>query len=96
MDFISAYVGCNRVDWFHFVTQGKDVESLVHRFKTDLHHCVSFIQDPRKLKESIRELYSQYVQQSDVVSQHFLPNNDTALLAHWPWSPAIDRLLFTQ
>ncbi|XP_076149428.1 cilia- and flagella-associated protein 57-like [Alosa pseudoharengus] len=45
----------------------KDMESLVHRFKTDLHHCVSFIQDPKKLKDSIRELYERYVQQSDVV-----------------------------
>ncbi|XP_062412043.1 cilia- and flagella-associated protein 57 isoform X1 [Sardina pilchardus] len=45
----------------------KDVESLVHRFKTDLHHCVGFIQDPKRLKEVIRELYERYVQQSDVV-----------------------------
>ena len=50
--------------------QVKDVESLVHRFKTDLHHSVSFFQEPQKLKDSIRKLYEHYVQQSDVVSQH--------------------------
>ncbi|XP_036452639.1 cilia- and flagella-associated protein 57 [Colossoma macropomum] len=45
----------------------RDVEALVRRFKTDLHNCVGFIQEPKKLKESIRELYERYVQQSDVV-----------------------------
>uniref|UniRef100_W5MH82 Cilia- and flagella-associated protein 57 n=1 Tax=Lepisosteus oculatus TaxID=7918 RepID=W5MH82_LEPOC len=45
----------------------RDVEALVRRFKTDLHNCVGFIQEPKKLKDSIRELYDRYVQQSDVV-----------------------------
>ncbi|XP_060782965.1 cilia- and flagella-associated protein 57 [Neoarius graeffei] len=45
----------------------RDVEALLHRFKTDLHNCVGFIQEPKKLKESIREIYERYVQQSDVV-----------------------------
>uniref|UniRef100_A0A4W4FFW9 EML-like second beta-propeller domain-containing protein n=1 Tax=Electrophorus electricus TaxID=8005 RepID=A0A4W4FFW9_ELEEL len=44
-----------------------DIEALVCRFKTDLHNCVGFIQEPKKLKDSIRELYERYVQQSDVV-----------------------------
>ncbi|XP_028832352.1 cilia- and flagella-associated protein 57 isoform X2 [Denticeps clupeoides] len=44
----------------------KKVEALVHRFKTDLHQCVGFIQEPKKLKDSVRELYERYVQQSDV------------------------------
>ncbi|KAG7481579.1 hypothetical protein MATL_G00068090 [Megalops atlanticus] len=44
-----------------------DIEALVRRFKTDLHRCVSFIQEPKKLKDSIRQLYSCYVQKSDVV-----------------------------
>ncbi|MCI4377754.1 hypothetical protein PGIGA_G00207350 [Pangasianodon gigas] len=45
----------------------RDVEAVLHRFKTDLHNCVGFIQEPKKLKESIREIYERYVQQSDVV-----------------------------
>ncbi|XP_043941309.1 cilia- and flagella-associated protein 57 [Protopterus annectens] len=45
----------------------RDVEALVKRFKTDLHNCVGFIQEPKKLKESIREMFEKYVQQSDVV-----------------------------
>ncbi|KAM9427004.1 cilia- and flagella-associated protein 57-like [Salvelinus alpinus] len=45
----------------------RDVEALVRRFKTDLHNCVGFIQEPKRLKDNIRELYDHYVQQSDVV-----------------------------
>uniref|UniRef100_A0A4W3H1C6 Cilia- and flagella-associated protein 57 n=1 Tax=Callorhinchus milii TaxID=7868 RepID=A0A4W3H1C6_CALMI len=44
----------------------RNVESVIKRFKTDLYHCVAFIQEPRKLKESVRELYEKYVPQSDV------------------------------
>ncbi|XP_018422114.1 PREDICTED: cilia- and flagella-associated protein 57 isoform X1 [Nanorana parkeri] len=44
----------------------RDVEALVKRFKTDMHNCVGFIQEPKKLKDTIRELYSKYVQESDV------------------------------
>ena len=49
--------------------QVRDVEALVRRFKIDLHNCVGFIQEPKKLKNSIRELYGRYIQQSDVVRQ---------------------------
>ncbi|KAM6948696.1 cilia- and flagella-associated protein 57-like [Aplochiton taeniatus] len=45
----------------------KDGEALLRRIKTDLHNCVGFIQEPKKLKDSMRELYDRYVQQSDVV-----------------------------
>ncbi|KAM6962429.1 cilia- and flagella-associated protein 57-like [Aplochiton taeniatus] len=44
----------------------ESMEALVHKFKTDLHNCVNFIQEPNKLKGRIRELYLHYVQQSDV------------------------------
>ncbi|KAM4640524.1 cilia- and flagella-associated protein 57 [Discoglossus pictus] len=44
----------------------RDVEAVVKRFKTDLHNCVGFIQEPKKLKDNIRELYFKYVQESDV------------------------------
>ncbi|XP_069837406.1 cilia- and flagella-associated protein 57 isoform X1 [Dendropsophus ebraccatus] len=43
----------------------RDVEAVVKRFKTDLHNCVGFIQEPKKLKDNIRELYAKYVQESD-------------------------------
>ncbi|KAM4721643.1 cilia- and flagella-associated protein 57 [Rhinophrynus dorsalis] len=43
-----------------------DVEAVVKRFKTDLHNCAGFIQDPKKLKANIRDLYEKYVRDSDV------------------------------
>uniref|UniRef100_A0A8D0L5H4 Cilia- and flagella-associated protein 57 n=1 Tax=Sphenodon punctatus TaxID=8508 RepID=A0A8D0L5H4_SPHPU len=41
--------------------------SLVKQFKTDLHNCVGLIQEPKKLKEGIRDLYEKYVQKADMV-----------------------------
>ncbi|XP_071666051.1 cilia- and flagella-associated protein 57 isoform X3 [Patagioenas fasciata] len=45
----------------------QNMEVLVNRFKTDLHNCVGFIQDSKKLKDGIRGLYTKYVQQPDEV-----------------------------
>ncbi|KFO93144.1 WD repeat-containing protein 65, partial [Buceros rhinoceros silvestris] len=45
----------------------QNMETLIKRFKTDLHNCVGFIQDSKKMKDGIRELYAKYVQQSDLV-----------------------------
>ncbi|XP_033008310.1 cilia- and flagella-associated protein 57 isoform X2 [Lacerta agilis] len=45
----------------------RDMEALVKRFKTDLHNCVGLIQEPKKLKESIRDIYEKYVQKADMV-----------------------------
>ncbi|KAL2301784.1 hypothetical protein Nmel_011180 [Mimus melanotis] len=45
----------------------QDMETFIKRFKADLHHCVSFIHHPRKMKDSICELYTKYVHQSDMV-----------------------------
>ncbi|XP_066570529.1 cilia- and flagella-associated protein 57-like [Amia ocellicauda] len=45
----------------------RDLQAEVKRFKTDLHNCVGFIQEPRKLKHTIQEMYHKYVQLSDVV-----------------------------
>ncbi|KAK3612310.1 hypothetical protein CHS0354_011028 [Potamilus streckersoni] len=41
----------------------RDVEAVVKRFKTDLHNCVGYIQDPKMLKESIKALYQKHVQE---------------------------------
>jgi hypothetical protein len=49
------------------VPQVRDVEAIVKRFKTDLHNCVGYIQDPKMLKESIKALYQKHVQE-DIVS----------------------------
>eukprot|EP00795_Rhopilema_esculentum_P004667 gene4667-20951_t len=38
-----------------------DIEGLVKRFKTDLHNTVGLIQEPKKLKESIKQIYVKYV-----------------------------------
>ncbi|XP_054836556.1 cilia- and flagella-associated protein 57 [Eublepharis macularius] len=45
----------------------RDMEALIKRFKTDLHNCVGLIQEPKKLKESIRNIYEKYVQKADMV-----------------------------
>ncbi|XP_040421974.1 cilia- and flagella-associated protein 57 isoform X1 [Cygnus olor] len=45
----------------------QNMEALIKRFKMDLHNCVGFIQDYKKLKYGIRELYTKYVQQLDMV-----------------------------
>ncbi|GCB82939.1 hypothetical protein scyTo_0023619, partial [Scyliorhinus torazame] len=49
----------------------RNVESVVKRFKTDLYNCVAFIQEPKKLKESIWQVYAKYVPQSEVVRPAF-------------------------
>ncbi|NXX92164.1 CFA57 protein, partial [Centropus bengalensis] len=45
----------------------QDTETLLKRFKADLHSCVSFIMDSKRLKEGIRELYTKYVLQAVTV-----------------------------
>ncbi|NWR55089.1 CFA57 protein, partial [Bucorvus abyssinicus] len=45
----------------------QNMETLIKRFKTDLHNCVGFIQDSKKMKDGICGLYAKYVQQSDLV-----------------------------
>ncbi|KAF1553582.1 Cilia- and flagella-associated protein 57, partial [Eudyptula albosignata] len=50
----------------------QNMEALIKRFKTDLQNCVGFIQDSKKMKDRIRELYTKYVQQSDTVETEAL------------------------
>ncbi|NXX79282.1 CFA57 protein, partial [Urocolius indicus] len=45
----------------------QNMETLMNRFKTDLHNCVGFIQDSKKMKGEVCKLYTKYVQQSDLV-----------------------------
>ncbi|NXP45592.1 CFA57 protein, partial [Heliornis fulica] len=45
----------------------QSMETLIKRFKTDLHNCVGLIQDSKRLKDGIHELYTKYTQQSDMV-----------------------------
>ncbi|NXI39863.1 CFA57 protein, partial [Galbula dea] len=45
----------------------QNMETLIKRFRTDLHNCVGFIQDSKKIKDEICDLYTKYVQQSDLV-----------------------------
>eukprot|EP00064_Thunnus_orientalis_P003706 superscaffoldBa00000314_g3717 len=44
----------------------KDLETHLQRLKSDLHNCAGFIQEPRKLKDSIQMIYAQYVQTDGV------------------------------
>ncbi|KAM3668616.1 cilia- and flagella-associated protein 57 [Ammospiza maritima maritima] len=45
----------------------QNMETLIKRFKADLHNCVRFINDSKKMKDGIRELYTKYMHQPDVV-----------------------------
>ncbi|XP_026966553.1 LOW QUALITY PROTEIN: cilia- and flagella-associated protein 57 [Sagmatias obliquidens] len=45
----------------------RNLEALVKQFKTDLHNCVAYIQEPRQLKEKFRALFEKYVQRADMV-----------------------------
>ncbi|KAK5934651.1 hypothetical protein CgunFtcFv8_015028 [Champsocephalus gunnari] len=39
----------------------KDLETHLQRLKADLHNCVGFIQEPKKLKDSMQTIYARYV-----------------------------------
>ncbi|XP_078485320.1 cilia- and flagella-associated protein 57 [Ciona intestinalis] len=39
----------------------RDAEAVSKRMKTDLHNCVGFLQDPKKLKESVKSVYETHV-----------------------------------
>jgi WD40 repeat protein len=46
------------------VTQRKkmsDCHTIIKRFKTDLHECVEFIQEPKQLRDHLTNLYKKYV-----------------------------------
>lgn len=51
-----------------FRVQVKDLETHLQRLQSDLHTCVSFIQEPKKLKESVQAIFSRHVPQADRVS----------------------------
>ncbi|XP_053172243.1 cilia- and flagella-associated protein 57 [Scomber japonicus] len=44
----------------------KDMETHLQRLRSDLHNCAGFIQEPKKLKDSVQMIYAQYVK-TDVV-----------------------------
>nr|XP_057910756.1 cilia- and flagella-associated protein 57 isoform X2 [Doryrhamphus excisus] len=46
------------------------LDTKLHRLKADLHECVSFIQEPRKLKKSVQMIYTRYVQHADEVDKN--------------------------
>lgn len=46
----------------------RDMDAISRRFKTDLHNCVGFVQEPKKLKESIKALYQKHVQDDTMES----------------------------
>lgn len=51
-----------------FCGQVKDLETHLQRLKSDLHHCVGFIQEPKKLKDSVQVIYARYVPHDGGVS----------------------------
>merc|ERR1712054_450063 len=38
-----------------------DCQTIIKRFKNDLHECVQFIQEPKQLKDSVTNLFKKYV-----------------------------------
>merc|ERR1712072_1626718 len=38
-----------------------DAQTVIKRFKNDLHECVQYIQEPKQLKESVTNLFKKYV-----------------------------------
>uniref|UniRef100_A0A3Q3J5F7 Cilia and flagella associated protein 57 n=1 Tax=Monopterus albus TaxID=43700 RepID=A0A3Q3J5F7_MONAL len=49
--------------------KAKDLETYLQRLKSDLHSCAGFIQDPRKLKDSVQMMYARYVPQTKEVEK---------------------------
>ncbi|KAF6344214.1 cilia and flagella associated protein 57 [Rhinolophus ferrumequinum] len=49
------------------IQKERALEALVKQFKTDLHNCVAYIQEPQQLKDKIRGLFEKYVQRADMV-----------------------------
>lgn len=52
---------------FFLCYQVHDIKAKLKQFKTDLHNCVGYIQDPKMLKETIKALYAKHVR-DDIVS----------------------------
>lgn len=73
-----------------------DVEAVVKRFKTELYNCVGFIQEPKKLKESVKQLYQKYVQ-DDTVCQICVTHVKFYLLIwHRIWGKIVQEINFCQ
>ncbi|XP_072239030.1 cilia- and flagella-associated protein 57 [Leuresthes tenuis] len=47
----------------------KNLETLCERLKSDLHKCAGFIQEPKKLKDSVQLIYARYVSNTDGVEK---------------------------
>ncbi|XP_028262443.1 cilia- and flagella-associated protein 57 [Parambassis ranga] len=48
----------------------KDLETVLQQLKSDIHNSVGFIQEPKKLKDSIQRIYRRYVTQTDRVENN--------------------------
>ncbi|XP_040890430.1 cilia- and flagella-associated protein 57 [Toxotes jaculatrix] len=49
--------------------KAKDLETHLQRLQSDLHNCVGFIQEPKKLKDSVQTMYARYVSQTNGVEK---------------------------
>jgi len=47
--------------------------SHINRFQNDIHRCVGFIQDPKKLNELITQIYATHVQDNFVRTDRHPP-----------------------
>ncbi|KAM3621734.1 uncharacterized protein V6R79_015290 [Siganus canaliculatus] len=54
------------------VQKVNDLETHLQRLKADLQNCVSLIQEPKKLKDSVQMMYGRYVTQTGVVEKGLL------------------------
>ncbi|KAM9859970.1 cilia- and flagella-associated protein 57 [Aulostomus maculatus] len=53
----------------------KDLETYLGRLRSDLQNCVSLIQEPKKLRDSVQAIYAYYVQQPDRVERSSMDEN---------------------
>ena len=53
------------------VLQVKDVEAVNIRIKTDIHNCTGFMQEPKKLRDCVKNMFHTYVT-DDVVGRHLI------------------------
>lgn len=71
-----------------FCGQVKDLETRLQRLQSDLHTCVSFIQEPKKLKESVQVTFSRHGPQADRVTMTSLGLDSSLRRSFPPYMPA--------
>ncbi|XP_070759353.1 cilia- and flagella-associated protein 57 isoform X2 [Enoplosus armatus] len=62
--------------------KGRDLETHLQRLKSELHNCAGFIQEPKKLKDSVQMIYARYVPQTDGVEKNSVDEDIQRAFCH--------------